>query len=60
MCGAKAPKPAPAPPVYEKVSFDEDVAARDNTRKRLKGAVNTRSSILSQGGGSGGKTMLGQ
>ena len=61
MCGGGAPKPPPAPPVYEKVSLDEDIIARDNTRKRLKGAMNTRNSILSQGiNSSGGKTLLGQ
>ena len=61
MCGGSAPKPAPAPPVFDSVKADEDIIARDNTRKRLKGAMNSRSSILSQNSSpSGGKTLLGQ
>ena len=65
MCGGgspayAAPAPVPAPPVYDRVSANEDILARDNTRKRLKGAVNTRASILSQDNYSGGKTLLGQ
>ena len=63
MCGggrAPAPAPVPGPPVFSSVSVNEDILARDNTRKRLKGAVNTRSTILSQDNYSGGKTLLGQ
>ena len=60
MCGGKAPSPPPAPPVFSQVTADEDIIARDNTRKRLKGAMNTRASILSQEYSGGGKTLLGQ
>jgi hypothetical protein len=38
---------------------DLDAKARDNTRKRLRGAMNTQASILSQDS-SGGKSLLGQ
>jgi hypothetical protein len=51
----------PAPPTYDKVETEEDIIARDKTRKRLKGAVNTRATLLSSQDNSGsGKTLLGQ
>jgi hypothetical protein len=57
----KAPPPAPPPPTYDKAETNEDIIARDNTRKRLRGAMNTRESILTQGmAQTSGKTMLGQ
>jgi len=70
LCFAKTPniKPAPAPPTFDKAVADEDILARDNTRKRLRGAMNTRTSLLDEyssqlnqaGGETGKKTLLGQ
>ena len=63
MCGGGAPKPPPAMPVYSQVALDEDIQARNNARRRMKGAMNTRASILSTAwpdSGVGGKTLLGQ
>jgi hypothetical protein len=64
MClsSPKAPPPAPAPPTYDKVETDEEIIARDKTRARLKGAMNTKESMLTQGLGTpaSNKTLLGQ
>ena len=62
MCMPKAPKvetPAP-PPTVEQATPDDAVNARQDERKRLRGAVNARSTILSEGNSNGRKTLLGQ
>ena len=63
MCMPKAPKvetPAP-PPTIEQAKTDDAVVARQDERKRLRGAMNSRTTILSEGApGSGRKTLLGQ
>jgi hypothetical protein len=61
MCLPKAPKinTPPPPPVMEQAKTDEVVTAREDERKRLRNAVNSKSTILDQGGSSG-KTLLGQ
>jgi hypothetical protein len=59
---SSSPKVEMQPPAvtYGDVQTNEDVASRDKNKRRLAGAVNTRSSILSQNPGSTGKTLLGQ
>ena len=63
MCMPKAPKvetPAP-PPTIEQAKTDDAAVARQDERKRLRGAMNSRTTILSEGApGSGRKTLLGQ
>lgn len=58
-----APKvvtPPPAP-TYETAATDNNAKARTGMRKKMMGAVNSRTSILSDQNGSGGrKTLLGQ
>ncbi|MDR1514079.1 MAG: hypothetical protein LBS45_00155 [Synergistaceae bacterium] len=63
MCFPDSPKPvppAPAPPTFEQANTDEEVRARDRTRDRLKGAMNTRQSMLTQNSPSPYKTLTGQ
>ena len=62
MCGGSAPdiKPTPAPPTIAQAATDEDVVARDNTRKRLAAAQDTRTTMLSSQTWDGKKTFLGQ
>jgi hypothetical protein len=48
------------PPTFEENTADEEVRARDRTRDRLKGAMNTRQSMLAQGPPSPYKTLTGQ
>lgn len=63
MCGflssPKVTTPPPAPTATD-VSADNDIRARENTRRRLRGAVNTSTSMLSGTGGDRGKSLLGQ
>ena len=65
MCLPKAPKvetPAPAPTI-EQARTDDAAIARQDERKRLRGAMNSRTTILSEGASgtsSGRKTLLGQ
>lgn len=61
MCMPKAPKveTAPPPPTMEQAKTDDAVTARQDERKRLRGAMNSRTTILSEQG-SGRKTLLGQ
>jgi hypothetical protein len=61
---AKTPKvetPPPAP-TMEQANTDEATVARQDERKRLLNAVNSRTTILSEGGsaGNGRKTLLGE
>lgn len=61
MCGLSSPKistPPPAPTVTD-ASTDNDIRARENTRRRLRGAVGTQTSMLSASG-ERGKSLLGQ
>ena len=60
MCFPKAPKleTPPPPPTMEQAKTDGAAIARDSERKRLKSAVNSRTTILSEGNGR--KTLLGQ
>jgi len=64
MCGAPSvPKPAPVPmaPDYSQVDMDQEIQARNVTRRRAAQAMSTRASMLAGDytGGSG-KTLLGQ
>ena len=65
MCFPKAPKvetPPPAPTI-DQAKTDDAVTARQDERKRLRGAMNSRTTILSEGASgtsSGRKTLLGQ
>lgn len=61
MCMPKAPKvntPPPAP-TLEQAKTDDAVTARQDERKRLKGAMNSRTSILGGRDEQGRKTLLG-
>ena len=63
MCLPKTPKvetPAPAP-TYEEAKSDDVVSARQDERKRLRRAVNSRTTILSgqENDNYGRKTLLG-
>ena len=62
MCFPKTPKvetPPPAP-TLEQAKTDDEVTARQDERKRLRRAVNSRSTILSgQDNAFGRKTLLG-
>ena len=49
----------PPPPTLETAATDDDMKARTDIRKKMMGAVNSRSTILSQQN-SGQKTLLGQ
>ena len=66
MCLPKAPKveTPPPPPTMEQAKTDDAAIARQDERKRLRGAMNSRTTILSEQGknspGSGRKTLLGQ
>ena len=64
MCMPKAPKvETPAPPPTIEQARTDDASARQDERKRLRGAMNSRTTILSEGSsgtGSGRKTLLGQ
>jgi hypothetical protein len=62
MCLPKAPKiQTPPPPVTMDQARTDDVAiARQDERKRLRNAVNSRTTILSEGNSDGRKTLLGQ
>ena len=62
MCMPKAPKvetPSPAPTI-EQAKPDDVATARQDERKRLRSAVNARTTILSEGNDNGRKTLLGQ
>ena len=52
----------PPPPTMEQAKTDDVAMARQDERKRLRGAVNARTTILSEGNnnGSNRKTLLGQ
>lgn len=61
MCFPKAPKvetPAP-PPKLEQAKTDDAVVARQDERKRLRGAMNSRTTILTGRDEQGRKTLLG-
>ena len=61
MCFTKAPKvetPPPAP-TLEQAKTDDAVTARKDERKRLRGAMNSRTSILGGRDEQGRKTLLG-
>ena len=63
MCMPSAPKveTPPPPPVMEQAKTDDVLTARQDERKKMRGAVNSRTTILSEGSGSNGrKTLLGQ
>ena len=49
----------PPPPTLETAATDDDMKARTDIRKKMMGAVNSRSTILSQQQNSGQKTLLG-
>lgn len=49
----------PPTPTYEDAQTNDDVAARDRDKRKRAGAVNSKSSILTESSG-GGKTLLGQ
>jgi len=54
----KVETPAPTPTV-EQAKTDDVATARQDERKRLRGAMNSRTSILSQRDNQGRKTLLG-
>ena len=60
MCLGSTPKvetPPPAP-TMEQAKTDDVAIARQDERKRLRRAVNSRTTVLSESGG-GRKTLLG-
>jgi hypothetical protein len=60
MCGGGRPAPAQpvaAPPTFDEIATDDNVKARTRTRKRLAGAVNTSSTLMTDA--MQGKTLLG-
>lgn len=65
MCMGSTPKvetPAPAP-TMETAHTDDAIQARSDERKRMRRAVNSRSTVLTSGGGmsfEGRKTLLGE
>lgn len=61
MCFPKAPKieTPPPPPQIEQAKTDDAVTARQDERKRLRGAMNSRTSILGGRDDQGRKTLLG-
>jgi hypothetical protein len=62
MCFPKTPKvqTPPPQPTYEQARTDDVALARQDERKRLRNAVNSRTTILSEGNSNGRKTLLGQ
>lgn len=61
MCFPKAPKvetPPPAPTI-DQAKTDDAVTARQDERKRLRRAMNSRTTILSGRDDQGRKTLLG-
>jgi hypothetical protein len=62
MCLPKTPKiqTPPPPPTYEQARTDDVAIARQDERKRLRNAVNSRTTILSERDNNGRKTLLGQ
>jgi hypothetical protein len=50
----------PPPPTYEQARVDDVAVARQDERKRLRNAVNSRTTILSGDESNGRKTLLGQ
>lgn len=61
VCMPKAPKvetPAP-PPTIEQARTDDAAIARQDERKRLRGAMNSRTTILGGRDEQGRKTLLG-
>lgn len=61
MCLGSTPKvetPPPAP-TMETAKTDDAILARQDERKRLRRAINSRTTVLSDGG-TGRKTLLGQ
>lgn len=64
MCLPKTPKietPPPAP-TFDEARVDNPADIRQDERKRQRNAVNSRTTLLSQGSdsGTGRKTLLGQ
>lgn len=61
MCMPKPPKieTPPPPPTVEQAKTDDPVVARDAERKRLQGALNSRTYILGGRDAQGRKTLLG-
>lgn len=61
MCIPKAPKinTPPPPPTMEQAHTDDALTARQDERKRLRGAINSRTSILGGRDDKGRKTLLG-
>lgn len=62
MCLGSTPKvetPAPVP-TFEQAKTDDVMTARRDERKRLKQAVNTRTTMLGGAFDGGRKTLLGQ
>ena len=61
MCLGSTPKveTPPPPPTIEQAKTDDVAIARQDERKRLRRAVNSRTTILSEGQ-NGRKTLLGQ
>ena len=60
MCMSKTPKvkePDPTPTFEEAKPADEEMTARQDERKRLRRAFNSRNTLLDTGGGR--KTLLG-
>ena len=62
MCLPKTPKmntPPPPPQLEQAKPEDIETKAREDERRRLKGAVNSRTTLLSRDAGNGRKTLLG-
>lgn len=61
MCFPKAPKveTPPTAPTIDQAKTDDAVTARQDERKRLRGAMNSRTTILSGRDDQGRKTLLG-
>lgn len=61
MCVAKTPdiETPPPPPTVEEARTDDVANARNDERKRLRGAMNSRSSILGGRDENGKKTLMG-
>ena len=61
MCLGSTPdvETPPPPPNIEQAKTDDAMIARQDERRRLRRAVNSRTTILSEGSG-GRKTLLGQ